>query len=109
MLESLQRELAPQVCERWLRPIRALSFDENRLTLSVPDEFFKNWIMDHYGGMISIALKDIAKDPATEMVFQIAEESLIISMPEKTAGKQAPTKKNGKFSKGSSGNPAGRP
>jgi len=61
-IDSLKDELTPHVYERWLRPIQAVSLNESEILLGVPDEFFKTWVVDHYGSMISIALKDITGD-----------------------------------------------
>ena len=58
VLYNLQKELSPLVFERWLEPIKPLSLERNELTLGVPDNFFKNWIMDHYGNMITLALNE---------------------------------------------------
>ncbi len=44
--------------ERWIEPIKPLSLENNELTLGVPDDFFKNWISDHYGNMITLALNE---------------------------------------------------
>src|SRR3989344_126654 len=63
VLDSLQKELAPQVYERWLKPIKPVELKDQELFLSVPDEFFKNWIIDHYGNMISLALKEPTEAP----------------------------------------------
>ena len=58
VLSNLQKELSPLVFERWLEPIKPLSLESNELTLGVPDDFFKNWISDHYGNMITLALNE---------------------------------------------------
>ena len=73
VLDSLQKELAPQVYERWLKPIKPVEFKEDELFLSVPDEFFKNWIIDHYGTMISLALKETTENAGSRISFQISK------------------------------------
>jgi len=73
VLDSLQKELAPQVYERWLKPIKPVEFKDGQLFLSVPDEFFKNWIIDHYGNMISLALKETTENPGLRVNFQISK------------------------------------
>ena len=60
ILQTLQKELSTPVFERWIQPITPLDFENNVLCLGVPDEFFKTWIVDHYGGMISASLNDTA-------------------------------------------------
>ena len=73
-LESLQKELTPQVYERWLKPIKPSAVDSDSLHLGVPDEFFKNWIIDHYGSMITLALREITDDPDFKTKFVILQE-----------------------------------
>ena len=72
VLDSLQKELSPQVCERWLRPIKPVEMKGQELFLSVPDEFFKSWIIDHYGNMISLAVKEVLEDPSLKVSFSIS-------------------------------------
>ncbi|MBI4352475.1 MAG: chromosomal replication initiator protein DnaA [Candidatus Omnitrophica bacterium] len=73
--DSLQKELVPQVYERWLKPIQPLEFKDGRLALGVPDEFFRNWILDHYSNMISAALREITGEPTTSVAFGLLKES----------------------------------
>lgn len=73
-LDSLQKELTPQVYERWLKPIRATDSNSDAISLAVPDEFFKNWIIDHYGSVISSALKDISQNRDFKAEFVILQE-----------------------------------
>lgn len=76
VLDSLQKELTPHVYERWLSPIKPLEIAQDRLVLAVPDEFFKGWVVDHYGNMIDLALKDVLENPAVKASFEISREAL---------------------------------
>jgi chromosomal replication initiator protein len=69
VLAGLEKELAPQVCERWLKPMSPLEVAGDELVMGVPDDFFKNWIIEHYGSLIAIALKDI--DASLRLGFRI--------------------------------------
>lgn len=82
ILEVLQRELNPQVYDRWITPIKALELKEDSLVLSAPDDFFKDWIIDHYGNLIRLALKDIVNRPNTNIEFEIAPFSAPLRVPE---------------------------
>ncbi len=73
VIESLKNELSPHVYDRWLKPIQPLKFTENELNLGVPDDFFKNWIVDHYGSMITLAAKDITGDPSFKLSFEVSK------------------------------------
>jgi chromosomal replication initiator protein len=83
-LESLQKELNPHVYERWLTPIIPLEWGEGVLNLGVPDEFFKNWIQDHYGNMIHFALKDASGVEGARAEFQVVKTEAPVSVPEQT-------------------------
>lgn len=73
-LDSIQKELAPQVYERWLRPIKASEANSETIFLGVPDDFFKTWIIDHYGSMIASALKEISGNPDFKAEFVILQD-----------------------------------
>ena len=71
LLDSLEKELSSHVYDRWLSPIKAVCFEKDILTLGVPDEFFKSWIIDHYGPMIHLMLKDITESEFSSIQYDI--------------------------------------
>jgi len=75
VVSSLAKELSPHVCDRWLRPIKPLEIADDTLFLSVPDEFYKSWIVDHYGGMMNAALKEAADAGASRFDFRVDADS----------------------------------
>ncbi|MCX7634200.1 MAG: chromosomal replication initiator protein DnaA [Syntrophales bacterium] len=46
--------------ETWIRPLRLISVDQERLALAVPNRFFRDWIMDHYIDTIRESVKKVA-------------------------------------------------
>ncbi len=76
VLESLKKELTQHVLERWILPIKPLKIDDAALTLAVPDEFFRSWVVDHYGSMIQLALQEITADPEILIQFEVQERQL---------------------------------
>ena len=96
ILLALQRELSAPVFERWIQPIRAVDFENNVLSLSVPDDFFKSWIEDHYGGMIMASLNDILGVTDSRVDFRIIPEEEVVlsalkpSAPGQTAARPYP-------------------
>ena len=70
IMDALGKELSPQVYERWLMPIKPVEFKDKVLKLAVPDDFFKNWIIDHYGTIISQTVKEVLNDIALEISFE---------------------------------------
>ncbi|MBI3315749.1 MAG: chromosomal replication initiator protein DnaA [Candidatus Omnitrophica bacterium] len=75
ILDALQKELAPQVCERWLSPVKPLEATAEELVLGVPDEFLKTWVSDHYGGMILTILKEVTENPHQQLSFKVVKDS----------------------------------
>ena len=75
-LENLQKELSPQVYERWLSPIKPLALSDDEFILGVPDDFFKNWVIDHYENLITLALRESLKNPDCKISFAIHKEEL---------------------------------
>ena len=92
--DSLQNELNSHVYERWLKPIQAVLLTENELTVAVPDEFYKNWILDHYGNMILLALRDIVGQTDFKLSFEIHQRDL----PQNTVQAPRPRSSNEPFS-----------
>ena len=74
--ELLQKELSPQVFERWIKPIQPIELKENEIVLGVPDDFFKSWVMDHYGSIILFALKDVSEEPLLKPSFVVSKTEL---------------------------------
>lgn len=86
ILDNLQKELSQHAYERWIQPIRVLDFDQHTLTLGVPDDFFKNWIVDHYGGMMSSCLAEIIGSSDPQINFQV----LSVPVPSQNAPDRLP-------------------
>jgi chromosomal replication initiator protein len=45
----------------WLRPTRLLEVHDNTVTLSVPNSFFKNWLLSNYRDKIERALQEVTE------------------------------------------------
>lgn len=78
VIDSLQKELSSHVYERWLKPIKPLDLRDNELILSIPDEFFKSWILDHYGSIIGLALKETLGKSDCRFTFELQKEDDVV-------------------------------
>ncbi len=56
--ENIRLKIGESGYSSWFSHLSAACEKENTLILIAPDEFFKNWIMDHYFPVIQAALKD---------------------------------------------------
>lgn len=72
-LQKVEKELSGHVFERWLKPIRPIEISSGVLSLGVPDDFFKNWVIDHYGGLIYAAAREASEDAHLQVVFSVVD------------------------------------
>ncbi len=68
-LESLKKDLNRQSFETWFKSTKA-SISENKLKVQVPNEFFRDWIRDHYQPQIQKALKAVHPEQL-EIQFEV--------------------------------------
>ncbi len=52
----IKEKISQQNFETWIKPIRILSVEENNIYLSVPNKFFKDWLVENYISVISDSL-----------------------------------------------------
>jgi chromosomal replication initiator protein len=69
-LENLKKDLNRQSFETWFKPTKATLAENNTLKLQVPNEFFRDWIRDHYQPQIQKALKAVHPEQL-EIQFEI--------------------------------------
>ena len=56
VLEELQNGVNPETFERWFGQCVPATLENGKLTVEVPNIFVRNWISDHYGSNIALAL-----------------------------------------------------
>ncbi len=52
-IEAIGAKVGNQAFDLWFRPLKLVQFQDERVVLEVPNKFFKEWIEDHYPGIIS--------------------------------------------------------
>ncbi len=55
--------MGSQTFDLWFRPLKLLRLQDEEIILEVPNKFFKEWIEDHYPGLISETVENIVKKP----------------------------------------------
>ena len=73
-LENLKKDLNRQSFETWFKATQASLLDEKTLQIKVPNEFFRDWIRDHYQPQIQKALK-LVHPVQLEIQFEIQNAS----------------------------------
>ena len=56
-LAILQKELSSQAYQTWFLSVRALSFENNEITIEVPNRFHYEWLDSKYQDVIKQALE----------------------------------------------------
>src|SRR5262249_34583908 len=64
----------------WLARMRALGLKDDALVLSVPDRFFRDWVEDHYRGLIEQTLTHLGAAPA-KITYEVVEEPSAAGVP----------------------------
>lgn len=74
-LKIIKTSVNTQTFQTWFSFIVPTSFNADLLTLEVPNQFFKNWIIEHYLDIIKKALKEAAgRDIRLEFRFLETQE-----------------------------------
>ncbi len=83
--DFLRQRLNEDTFNRWIRSIKALDFDEEKeLTLGVSDDFFADWLEEHYSALIEEALTNASGEKIAfkfEVIDLPAEEEKTNDQP----------------------------
>ncbi len=71
-LAQLEQNLSPQHFTTWIKPIRPLKIEKDKVFLEVPNRFFLDWIQDHYSKTIQKTLSETGAVAYT-IRFTVAE------------------------------------
>ena len=55
----IQEKVSKQNFDTWIKPIKIISMEDKCVQLSVPNKFFKDWLMDNYLSMIKNSLHNV--------------------------------------------------
>lgn len=86
-LRIIKDNVGAQVFKTWFSPLKALNLTDNKLTLSVPSQFFFEWIEEHYYDLMSKTIAQVLGDKATleyKIVFDDIDdrsESKSVNLP----------------------------
>jgi chromosomal replication initiator protein len=73
VIDSLKERVGQQNFDIWIKPIRFISRDEERVELEVPNRFFKDWINEHYSIHIKDAISLFTQTPC-QLQFRTKNE-----------------------------------
>jgi len=58
ILESLRLKVSQQTYETWFQPLVPVSWAEDQVEIQCPNFFFKDWVSEHYQGVLEAALAE---------------------------------------------------
>ncbi|MFQ5866725.1 MAG: chromosomal replication initiator protein DnaA [bacterium] len=76
ILNKLKEEMAKDSYELWFKPTRAISFEDNLLTVRVPNRFFSKCLQERHKGKIEELLRAITA-PEAQIIFTIDTQSQV--------------------------------
>jgi len=56
---ELKNSVETQIYSTWIEPIQCINFDKSAITLKVPNKFFKDWLIEKYGVLLSRYIKNL--------------------------------------------------
>jgi chromosomal replication initiator protein len=74
-IDSLKEKVGQQNYDIWIKPIQFVSVEGERLTLEVPNRFFKEWINEHFASHIKEVFFHITQKPC-QLLFRIKNEKV---------------------------------
>jgi chromosomal replication initiator protein len=87
-IEAIGLKVGNQTFDLWFKPLKVLQLKNGQVTLEVPNKFFREWIEDHYPGLIAETIQqflnedvsvkfsvvDKKKDPAIKKIENRQED-----------------------------------
>ncbi len=61
-LESVASFLSKPSFETWLKPTKPLSFENNILTVEVPNDFARDWLESRYSPLLTATIKELVEE-----------------------------------------------
>ena len=62
VLQCLRKQISPQSYETWFAPTKQAGVEDNSIDVEVPNQFFKDWLLDHYMEQVDSAVREIGKE-----------------------------------------------
>lgn len=91
ILREIGTKLRPETFHRWFGACTFKSHMPGKLTIEVPNVFYKNWILEHYGTFIQDILRERG-EPGAKLVVEVPGEEEAQPSPRKSArGKRRPS------------------
>src|SRR5437773_12400789 len=82
MLQSAGRRLPAAIVDSWVRPCRLLAIEGDHLRIAAPNQFSRNWLVEHHLDVLRGAAQDcIGGDPRVSVEVDESLESRAGDIP----------------------------
>ncbi len=90
-IAAIGAKVGGQAFDLWFRPLKLVQFQDQNIVLEVPNKFFKEWIEDHFPGIISETIKEfVNKEVSVKFrVFDKKEDPVIKKIEIKQENRRA--------------------
>ncbi len=61
-IEAIGSKVGNQTFDLWFKPLKLLQLKNGQVTVEVPNKFFREWIEDHYPGLISETIREFLNE-----------------------------------------------
>ena len=96
--DHLKKLLPSHALNTWFSPFVPVSLNNNRFVLSVPSQFFLEWIDSHYKDQLDIAIRSVVGRQSATFRLVVSKENEQIDKPKKRIEKR-PVSKNARINK----------
>jgi len=69
-LDVIKSRVPDQTYETWFKPIKPVDFDNEKLTVQVPSQFFYEWIENHYKDLLTNTLEKVSGN-GVQLVYSV--------------------------------------
>lgn len=74
-IEAIGAKVGSQTFDLWFRPIKLIELQDQQILLEVPNKFFKEWIEDHFPGLIPETIEKIINKKNVAVKFKVVEKT----------------------------------
>lgn len=71
ILSFIQKELSERSFDTWFGAVRCLALGAREMILGVPDDFFGNWLKEHYHDLITSSAEEVLGE-RPEVIYRVA-------------------------------------
>jgi len=98
-LKVIEEKVNTQTFELWFSPLKLLRLQDHQVVIEVPNRFFKEWIEDHYMGLIVETLEKFLEKPINLKfnVFEKGEDTTLRRIETKMENRRAKLASRGIF------------